>query len=206
MTHICVGNRTVGSDKGLSPGRHQAIIWSYAGILFIGPLGTNFNEILIKIQVSLAKMSSAKCLPFLLGLSVLTERDHVCRLPYATWMGPFSSKHIGPVSGMQRRQYGYKVFSNSETHYDSSVNAVTIGLNTAFIFRGRYTIKWTNNDILAIAKWWPCLDDYEYTSLVHTELFLNLSSDTLAQSWSNGEYVNCLAVSRNSDGINLQQV
>ena len=107
---------------------------------------------------------------------------------------------------MQRRQYGYKVFSNSETHYDSSVNAVTIGLNTAFIFRGSYTIKWTNNDILAIAKWWLCLDEYEYTSLVHTELFLNLSSDTLAQSWSNGEYVDCLAVSRNSDGINLQQV
>ena len=185
VTHICVGIRTVGSDKGFSPGRHQAIIWSNAGILFIGPLGTDFNEILIKIQVSLANMSSARCLPFLLSLSVLTERDLVCRLPYATWMGPFSSKQIGPVSGMQRRQYGFKVFSNSETHYDSSVNAVTIGMNTAFIFLG-VTIMWTNNDILEIAKWWQCLNEYEYNSLVHTELFLNLSSETLAQSWSNG--------------------
>ena len=40
----------IGSDKVLSPGRRQAIIWTKAGILSIGPLGTNFNEILIKIQ------------------------------------------------------------------------------------------------------------------------------------------------------------
>ena len=33
-----------------SPKRHQAIIWTNAGILLIGPLGTNFSEILIEIQ------------------------------------------------------------------------------------------------------------------------------------------------------------
>ena len=33
MTHIYVGNLTIiGSNNGLSPGRRQAIIWSYAGI------------------------------------------------------------------------------------------------------------------------------------------------------------------------------
>ena len=37
----------IGSDNGLSPNRHQAITWTNAGILLIGPLGTNFNEILI---------------------------------------------------------------------------------------------------------------------------------------------------------------
>ena len=31
-------------------GRYQAIIWTNAGILFIGPLGTNFSEISIEIQ------------------------------------------------------------------------------------------------------------------------------------------------------------
>ena len=42
--HICVGNLTIiGSDNGLSPGRRQAIIWTNAGILLIGPLGTNFQ-------------------------------------------------------------------------------------------------------------------------------------------------------------------
>ena len=49
VTHICVGNLTIiGSDNGLSPGRYQAIFWNNAGILLIGPLGTNFSEILIE--------------------------------------------------------------------------------------------------------------------------------------------------------------
>ena len=51
MTHICVSKLTViGSDNGLSPGRRQAIIWTNAGILLIGPIGTNFNEILVEIN------------------------------------------------------------------------------------------------------------------------------------------------------------
>ena len=40
VTHICVSELTIiGSDNGLSPGRRQAIIWTSAGILLIGPLG-----------------------------------------------------------------------------------------------------------------------------------------------------------------------
>ena len=46
VTHICVDNLTIiGSDNGLSPGRRQAIIWTNAGILLIGPLRTNLSEI-----------------------------------------------------------------------------------------------------------------------------------------------------------------
>ena len=75
-THICVSKLTiVASDNGLSPGRRQAIIWTNAGILLIGPLGTNFNEILITIHTFSfkkmhLKMSSAKWRPFCLGLNV----------------------------------------------------------------------------------------------------------------------------------------
>ena len=48
VTHICVGNLTIiGPDNGLSPGRRQAINWTNAGMLLIGPWGTNFSEILI---------------------------------------------------------------------------------------------------------------------------------------------------------------
>ena len=51
MTHIYVGKLTIiGSDNGLLPERRQAIIWTSAGILLTGPLGTNFSEILIEIQ------------------------------------------------------------------------------------------------------------------------------------------------------------
>ena len=77
VTHICVGKLTIiGSDNGLSPGRRQAIIWTNAGILLIEPLGTNFSEILIGIQICSfkkmrLKMSSAKWRPFCLGLNVL---------------------------------------------------------------------------------------------------------------------------------------
>ena len=49
--HIWVSKLTIiGSDEGLSPGRHQAIIWTNAGILLIGTLGTNISEILGKIH------------------------------------------------------------------------------------------------------------------------------------------------------------
>ena len=77
VTHICVSNLTIiGPDNGLSPGRRQAIIWTNAGILLIGPWGTNFSEILIGIYTFLFKkihleMSSAKWRPFCLGLNVL---------------------------------------------------------------------------------------------------------------------------------------
>ena len=47
---MLVGRVSIASDNGLSPDRHQAFIWTTAGILLIGPLGTNFNEIWIKIQ------------------------------------------------------------------------------------------------------------------------------------------------------------
>ena len=77
VMHICVGKLTIiGSDNGLSPERRRAIIWTNAGILLIGSLGTNFSEISIEIQTfSLKKirlkMSSAKCCSFRLGLNGL---------------------------------------------------------------------------------------------------------------------------------------
>ena len=78
VTHICVNKLTIlDSDNGLSPDRRQAIIWTNAGLLLIGPLGTNFSEILIEIlRFSFKKMrvkvSSAKRRPFCLGLNVLS--------------------------------------------------------------------------------------------------------------------------------------
>ena len=47
----------IGSDNGMLPGRRQAIIWTNAGIWLIGALGTNVNELLIRIDTfSLKKM------------------------------------------------------------------------------------------------------------------------------------------------------
>ena len=56
VTHICISRLTIiGSDNGLSPGWCQAIIWTDAGILLIGPLGTNFSEILVGIHIFFQK-------------------------------------------------------------------------------------------------------------------------------------------------------
>ena len=52
VMHICVSKLTIiGSDKGLSPDWHQAIIWTNAGNLSIGPLGKDVSEILIEIHI-----------------------------------------------------------------------------------------------------------------------------------------------------------
>ena len=77
MTYICVGKLiSIGSDNGLSPERRQAIIWTNAGFFLIGPLETNFSEILIEIhsfsfKKMHLKMSSAKGRLFSLGLNEL---------------------------------------------------------------------------------------------------------------------------------------
>ena len=74
VTHICVSKLTIiVSGDGLSPGRHQAIIWTNAGILSIAPLRTNFSEILIEIDIFSfkkihLKMSSGNWRPFCPGL------------------------------------------------------------------------------------------------------------------------------------------
>ena len=57
---LCVPiNRVhIGSDNGLSPIRRQAIILTNAELLLFGPLGTDFNEILIKIKLFIHENAS----------------------------------------------------------------------------------------------------------------------------------------------------
>ena len=73
VTHICVSKVTIKIRW------RQAIIWTSAGILLIGPSGTNFSEMSIEIiTCSIKKMrlkvSSAKWRPFGVGLNVLSGR------------------------------------------------------------------------------------------------------------------------------------
>ena len=83
VTYICISKvPLICSGNGFSPVRRQAIIWSNAGILLIGPLGTNFSEILIEIHTFSfkkmhLKMLSGKWRPFCLCLNVLTCWDQV---------------------------------------------------------------------------------------------------------------------------------
>ena len=82
VTHICVSYFTIiGSDNDLSPGRCQAIIWTNDGLLLIGPLGTNFSEILNEIHTfsfkkMRLKMASGKWRLSCLGLNVLIQKGY----------------------------------------------------------------------------------------------------------------------------------
>ena len=103
VTNICVGNLTIiGSANGLSPGRRQAITWTNVGIVLIGPLGTNFSEMLIEIHTFSFKkihfkMSSGKWRPFCLGLNVFircllrwnTPAFDLCQCYLGWWPGPW---------------------------------------------------------------------------------------------------------------------
>ena len=107
MTHICVGKLTIiGSYNGLSPQRRQAIIWTNAGLLLIGPSGTNFNEMLIAIHTFSVKkirlkMSYAKWCPFRLGLNVLNPEYYEFSSRMANNQSP---GWILPLDEMNRRQ------------------------------------------------------------------------------------------------------
>ena len=98
--HICVSRLTItGSDNGLSPGRRQAIIWTNAGILLIGPVGTNFSENLIVIltfsfRKMRLKVSSAKWWPFCLGLNVLNLSMAQGKMIPVTPSGRFNIKTL----------------------------------------------------------------------------------------------------------------
>ena len=101
VRHICVSNlTTIGSDNGLSPGRHQAVISSNSGIILIGALGTNFNGILIEtLAFSFKKMcfkvSSAKYRPFCLCRNVLRSNSIIIsRLCAVEILGCLNEHHL----------------------------------------------------------------------------------------------------------------
>ena len=77
MTHICARELTIiGSDNGLSPGRRQAIIWTNARILLIGPVGNKLQwnlkrNLYIFIQEAVFQISSKNWRPFCLGIDVI---------------------------------------------------------------------------------------------------------------------------------------
>ena len=129
VAHICVSKlTTVGSDNGLSPGRRQAIIWTNARILLIGPLGTSGSGILIGIQTfSFRKMhlkiSSAKWRPFCLDLNVLIDilTMYATSPRTAGWLGIFRSHGTGIRS--QTRNTWQSQLKSLERRVDAELSA-----------------------------------------------------------------------------------
>ena len=58
----CISKPTIiASDNGLSPDRRQSIIWTNAGILLVGTLGTNVDGVLIEINYFDSREYDSKC-------------------------------------------------------------------------------------------------------------------------------------------------
>ena len=116
MTHICVGNQNIiGSDNGLSPCRRQAITWTNAEILFTGPFGTNFSDILIKIHTFLlnkmhGKMSSGKWRPFCLGLNVLRQFHSIHYTKGVSALAPLKHRNQLVTMGLTWIAFASKLF------------------------------------------------------------------------------------------------
>ena len=80
---------SIDSDNGLSPVRRLAITWTNAHLLSIGPFGTKFSEIWIKIQnFSFKKLhlntSSAKWRPFCQDEDELKSYTYTAKLTFRT--------------------------------------------------------------------------------------------------------------------------
>ena len=91
--HPSVNWVSIGSGNGLSPGRCQAITWTNAGLLSIGPLGPNLCEVWIKIKKLFSHENASK--------------NVVCKmaviLPRGRWVRCIVTKYyISPQGHMMR--------------------------------------------------------------------------------------------------------
>ena len=120
VTHICVSELTIiGSDNGLSPVRRHAIIWTNAGILLIGPLGTNFNEIFNRNSYNFIEENAFenvvwKWRPFCLDLNVLSyvsmtdQSTEVVDIALLDTHLPFAIAILLPVDGIDLNILSHK--------------------------------------------------------------------------------------------------
>ena len=114
LTHLPLVAHTY-MRQWIAPIRGQAGIWTNAGLLSIGPLGTNFSEILIKIQnFSFMKMhlkiSSVKWRPF------CPRGDELMRVKLTTaemWSPPDIAPTVHPKNYTVYTLWWSSLFTNS---------------------------------------------------------------------------------------------
>ena len=123
----------IDTGNGLSPNRWQAITWTNADILSIGPFGTNFKEVWIKIQYFsfnkiYSKVPFVKWQPFCSGLNVLN----------AIWC--VSVTWISPINQFNLKRDNYK--SNHVIHGSQQPGDVNPGLKLRLKYNSQTWSKW----------------------------------------------------------------
>ena len=121
MTHICISKLAIiRSDNGLSPDRRQAIISTDAGLLLIGPLGTNFSDILIEIltfsfKKRLRRLRNGGHVKCCLGLNVLKD-ENLWKI--RSWYGHLftSMEKMYLYPGQHESIYEHNVVNSNRPH------------------------------------------------------------------------------------------
>ena len=152
VTHTCVNDLTIiASDNGLVPGQRQAIIWTNAGILLTGPLGTNFSEILFKIHTFSYKkiclqILSGKWRPFCLRLIVLIVPELSSKLifPQLNYWSCYTAEfYYNTVNFFENIHHRHPI---TVTYGASSVNS-KIGLFSMFVYMQYHVISFNPENL-----------------------------------------------------------
>ena len=156
--HVCISKLTISvSENDLSPDQCQAIIWTNARILSIGPLGTNFSEILFEIYIFSAwllhfKMSSANWWLFCLSLNELSAVWKVqCFFPVSSVVINFISWWWTPNFHPKGQKSPLNSLRPSDTCiYICISKLATIGSDNGLSPGGRQAIIWTNDGMMLV--------------------------------------------------------
>ena len=128
VTHTCVSRLTItGSDNSLSPDRRQAIILTSAGILLIGPVGTNFIEISIwnsnifikknAFENVVCEMASILSRPQFVNVEFCTQQ-YVCSwFTFADAVSWYTRPGLGLLSQLLSFRYFLNVFRIISLHW-----------------------------------------------------------------------------------------
>ena len=167
VTHVCISKLTIiGSDNGLSLGRCQAIIWTSAGILLIGPLGTNLGEILIRIYTFSCKkmqlkMSSGKWQPSCVSLNVLINlwkvwKPKPWKFSWSVYREPY--RHY---SGHGLSQWEKSLHSNISSHWLSPIPRMIPAQRTVHL-ACRWPFLDLRNQVIGVQVIWIMIIDFLY--------------------------------------------
>ena len=149
VTHICVDNQTIiGSDNGLTPGRRQAIIRTNTGILLTGHLGTNFSDILIKMQtfsfqkkhLKVSWLLSTKWPPFCLGLNDL--RWCLCIIDAETSPKFLTQSRCHRMRNVVSIHKNYRKISNIRHIKSQNLNVPRLALHLSLRNILKPSVKW----------------------------------------------------------------
>ena len=106
--YVAVNRVSKSSDDGLLPIRRQAIILTSAGLLSIGPLGTNFSEILITTKIFIHENAS-ETVVCEMAVILSRERWGKAQVGHATVVDFVSVHSFYPWSTIAQLCYDFKI-------------------------------------------------------------------------------------------------